>query len=241
MRHTINNMVTLRDFAWLILLAAVGEKHMDEHRGIGVSYFPMKPHDQIRWITETLVVSVFHLSVQNFKMSETMKYNGWFRDVRCSMQYHLASWKFMRCLQCFLEYEFVLFQIITKKHIHLKQDHRFRYSKDGTLFTTGWEHGAFFPHFYIANFGGRCIHFQHPNVPIHRAVLWKSSTPRNTAEDFADLFPKLTADEILIGLVRWAAGLNYSKEHVQCSLYHLISQYYIYICIYIIVYIYIRL
>jgi hypothetical protein len=26
----------------------------------------MKPHDQIR-ITETLVISVFHLSVQNFK------------------------------------------------------------------------------------------------------------------------------------------------------------------------------
>jgi hypothetical protein len=25
------------------------------------------------------------------------------------------------------------------------------------------------------------------------------ATPRNTAEDFADLFPKLTADEILIG------------------------------------------
>ena len=56
--------------------------------------------------------------------------------------------------------------------------------------------GIFFSPINIAKFLGAYVSvFQaHPTVPNHQAV-----PPRNTAEDFPDLFPKLTTDEILIG------------------------------------------
>ena len=153
--------------------------------------------------------------------------------------YHLASWKFMRCLQCFLEYEFVLFQIITKKHIHLwskiiaSGTARMELKNNRGVRTSG----IFSPIFTLPILGvdvSILFHVQHdrthPDVPIHQAVLWKSSSQakKHLRKTSRICFRNWPADEILIG-ERWA-GLNYSKEHVQCSLYHLISQYmYVYI------------
>ena len=151
--------------------------------------------------------------------------------------YHLASWKFMRCLQCFLEYEFVLFQIITKKHIHLWS----RIIASGTarmeLKTTGvWEHRAFFPHFYIANFGGRCIHFipcsdtprcSNPPSSSVKELQPRQETPRKTSRICFRNWPRMRSSSVK-GELGWTTVRNmYSVPYIIL---------YINICMYVYIY-----